>query len=150
VDADRARHLRESTDRFLDLVARDHHQVRELVDHDDDEGKRLGRPGSLLPVSSSTILMFRLYCSMLRTPSAGERLVALLHLADGPPQRVGGLLRDRRRRREQVRDLLVHPELEPLGVDHDHPHVVRRRAVEDARQHRRSGRRTCRCLSTRR
>ncbi len=35
-----------------------------------------------------------------------------------------------------MRNVLVHPELQPLRIDHDHPHIVRRRAVEDARQHR--------------
>ena len=65
----------------------------------------------------------------------GERLVALFHLAHGPAQRVRRLLRIDDDRRQQVRDVLVHPELEPLGVDHDHPHIVRRRAVEDAREH---------------
>ena len=43
VDADRARHLREPADRFLDLVAGDHHQVGELVDHHDDERQRPGQ-----------------------------------------------------------------------------------------------------------
>ena len=43
MDADGARHLRQAADRFLDLVAGDHHQVRELVDHDDDERQRLRR-----------------------------------------------------------------------------------------------------------
>ena len=66
----------------------------------------------------------------------GERLVALLHLAHRPAQRVRGLLRIDDDRRQQVRDVLVHPELEALGIDHDHPHIVGRRAVEDARQHR--------------
>ena len=65
-----------------------------------------------------------------------ERLVALLHLAHGPAQRVGGLLRIDDDRRHQVRDVLVHPELEALRIDHDQPHVVRRRAIEDAREHR--------------
>ena len=35
-----------------------------------------------------------------------------------------------------MRNLLVHPKLEPLGVDHDQPHIVRRCSVEDAREHR--------------
>ena len=64
-----------------------------------------------------------------------ERLVALFHLAHRPAQRVGGLLRIDDDRRQQVRDLLVHPELEALRVDHDHPHVVGRGAVEDAGEH---------------
>ena len=55
-----------------------------------------------------------------------ERLVALFHLAHAPAQRVGRLLRIDDHRREQVRDVLVHPELEPLRVDHDEAHVVGR------------------------
>ena len=64
-----------------------------------------------------------------------ERLVAFFHLADGPAQRVGRLFGIDDDRRHQVRDVVVHPELQPLRVDHDHPHIVRRRAIEDARQH---------------
>ena len=36
VDAGRARLLREARDQLLDLLAGDHHQVGELVDHDHD------------------------------------------------------------------------------------------------------------------
>ncbi len=66
----------------------------------------------------------------------GQRLVALLHLVHRPAQGVGGQLGLDDDGREQVRDVFVHPQLEPLGVDHDQPHVVGRRAVEDAGQHR--------------
>ncbi len=66
----------------------------------------------------------------------GQRLVALLHLVHRPAQGVGRQLGLDDDRRQQVRDVLVHPQLEPLGVDHDQPHVVGRRAVEDAGQHR--------------
>ena len=66
----------------------------------------------------------------------GQRLVALLHLVHRPAQGVGGELGLHDDGREQVGDVLVHPQLEPLGVDHDQPHVVGRRAVEDAGQHR--------------
>ena len=65
-----------------------------------------------------------------------QRLVALLHFAHGPAERVGGLLRIDDDRREEMRDVLVHPELEALGIDHDQPHVVRRRPIEDAGEHR--------------
>ena len=40
MDADRARHLRQARDGLLDFVARHHHQVRQLVDDDDDAGQR--------------------------------------------------------------------------------------------------------------
>ena len=40
VDPDRARLLGEADDRVLDVGGRDHHQVRELVDHAQDVGQR--------------------------------------------------------------------------------------------------------------
>ena len=77
VDADGARHLRQPADRFLDLVAGHHHQVGELVDDDDDEGQRLRAPrgrAAPAPPPASAVRMLRLYCSMLRTPSAASVL----------------------------------------------------------------------------
>ena len=40
VNADRARHLRQSRDRLFDVAAVEHHQVGQFVDDDDDVGKR--------------------------------------------------------------------------------------------------------------
>ena len=100
------------------------------------KGSGFGASASLLPVSSSDQLDVAVVLLDVADAFGCERLVALLHLAHRPAQRVGRLLRIDDDRREQVRNLLVHPELEPLGVDHDQPHVVGRRAVEDARQHR--------------
>jgi hypothetical protein len=54
----------------------------------------------------------------------GEVVVALVHLLDHPLQRLGGLLRVGDDRRDQVRDALVGRELDPLGVDQHHPHLV--------------------------
>jgi hypothetical protein len=38
VDAHRAGHLGEAHDRFFNLATGNHHQVSQLIDHDDDEG----------------------------------------------------------------------------------------------------------------
>ena len=97
-----------------------------------------------LPLSSSTgpvvlgLRQLQVAVVLLDVADAdrGERLVALFHLAHRPAQRVRRQLRIDDDRRQQVRDVLVHPELEALRVDHDQPHVVRRRAEEDAREHR--------------
>ena len=150
MDADGARHLRQPADRFLDLVARDHHQVRELVDHDDDERQRLRGVGILVAGLLQHELDVAVVLLDVADAFGGERLVALFHLAHGPAQRVGRFLRIDDDGREQMGDLFVHPELESLRVDHDHPHVVGRGAVEDAREHRSSARPTCRCPSSRR
>ena len=47
MNADGPRHLGKARDRFLDLVAGDHHQVGQLVDHHYDEWKRFGGFGVL-------------------------------------------------------------------------------------------------------
>jgi hypothetical protein len=108
----------------------------ELVDHDDDERKRLeGLAVGRRPLLGNRLLDVAVVLLDVADALGGERLVALFHLADGPAQRVGGLLRIDDDRRQQVRDVVVHPELQSLRIDHDHPHIVRRRAVEDAGQH---------------
>ena len=65
-----------------------------------------------------------------------EVVVAHVHLAHDPVQRLGGLLRVRDDRRDQVRHALVDVQLDPLGVDQDHPHLVGRRAHQDRGDHR--------------
>ena len=41
VNAHGARHLRQARDGFLDVVRIHHHQIGQLIDHDDDLGQRL-------------------------------------------------------------------------------------------------------------
>ena len=73
VDADRARLLREADDRVLDLLRRDHHQVGELVDHDEQVRQRLARRARAACGSAS---------GRLRARTVRHALVAALHLAD--------------------------------------------------------------------
>ena len=92
VDADRARHLRQAADRLLDLVARHHHQVGQLVDDDDDErqrARRLGivRAGLRQDVPDVAVVLLDVADALGR-----ERLVALFHLAHRPAQRIRRLL----------------------------------------------------------
>ncbi len=140
VDADGARHLREAADRLLDLLAGHHHQVGQLVDDDDDEGQRLAARLAVRALGVGLLGQRRPHVAVELLDVADavrrQRLVALLHLAHGPAQRVGGLLGIDDDRREQVRDVLVHAEFEPLRVDHDEAHFVGRGAEEDAADHR--------------
>ena len=143
VDADGPRHLREAGDRLLHLAAREHHQVGQLVDGEHDVGQRLrqlvGIRGRLAgPAVRLLQLCAHVPVVLLQVahPFRRQLLVAFLHLVDGPAQGVGGQLRLDHHRRQQVGDVLVHAELEPLGIDQDEPHVVGRGLVEDAREHR--------------
>ena len=65
-----------------------------------------------------------------------HQLVAPLHLADAPVERVGGLLHVGDDRAQQVRDALVDAHLEHLRVDQDQAHVARLGLVEQAQDHR--------------
>ena len=69
---------------------------------------------------------------------------------DDPLQRLGGLLRVGDDRRDQVRHALVVGELDPLGVDQHHPHLVRRGPQQDRGDQRVDASSTCRRRSRRR
>ena len=115
VDADRARLLREADDRVLDVGRRDHHQVRELVDHAEDVGQR----------RFAALRARRVQLDQAARARQRHDPVALLHLLDEVLQRVGGHPRARDHRRQQMRDRLVVVELDLLGVDEHEPHLVR-------------------------
>ena len=59
-----------------------------------------------------------------------------VHLLDDPLQRLRRLLRARDDRRDEVRDALVGRQLDALGVDEHHAHLVGRRPHEDRGDHR--------------
>ncbi len=65
-----------------------------------------------------------------------EQLVAPLHLADTPVERVGRLLHVGDHGGQQVRDAFVDAQLEHLRVDEDHAHVARLGLVQQAQDHR--------------
>jgi hypothetical protein len=131
---DRARHLGQARDRLLHLVRGDHHEVGQLVDDDHDvvEGLELLRPfrgrGSL-PADDVVVLV------NVAHPLRGQLADAPLHLRHRPFEDVGRDLGIGDHGGEEVGNVLVHAELEPLGVDEDHAHFVRRGLVEDARDH---------------
>jgi hypothetical protein len=54
VDADGPGHLGDPHDRLLDVAGRHHHQVVELVDHDDDEREAFGTASASSTSSSSS------------------------------------------------------------------------------------------------
>ncbi len=104
----------------------DHHQVGELVDHD-EQVRQL-----LLATLAQRAVRFR------QAPGAQARepLVAALHLGDDVGENGARLLRARDDGRQQVREPFVVAELDPLRVDQDQPHLVRRRAQQDRREDR--------------
>ena len=127
-----ARQLGDPDDRLLDVARGDHHQVGQLVD--DDQQVRVGRQDALgvrrdgqRPRAHRAVEVVD-----VPEPEVREVVVAGVHLADDPLQRLGGLLGVGDDGGDQVRDALVGGQLDPLGVDQHHPDLGRRGAHEDA------------------
>ena len=86
MDADGARLLREPDDRVLDVLRADHHQVGELVDHDEQV-----RELRLAALAEGV----RFASGRPRARSCGEVHVAALHLGDDVQEDGARLLRAR-------------------------------------------------------
>ena len=138
VDADGPGHLGDAADRLLDVAGRHHHEVVELVDHDEDERQALvapvSRPGlgpwQVAPVEGGVV------AGDVAEADLGQQVVAALHLLHRPRQRVGRLLRVGDDLGEQVGQPVVLAHLDPLRVDEDHAHLVGRGAHQDRRDER--------------
>ena len=117
VDTGRARELRQTADQGFDFARRDEHQVGELVDHDHDVGQ--------LVVGILGVPLFDLAHAGLRKP-----LVALIHLFGHLEERAGRHARIGDYRVLEMRDAVVDAQLDALGIDHHHLHLVGRRAHE--------------------
>ena len=135
MDADGARHLREAGDRFFDVGLIEHHQVGELVDDDHDVGQGL----------FFLILVEKQSASDCRTAGCTDRCCGREREAsslrrrsistDGVAQSVGGEFGLGDDGREEVRDSLVHAQLDALGIDQDQAHLLRRCLVEHRHDH---------------
>ena len=116
VDADGAGHLRDAADAGLDVARRDHHEVVELVDDDHDERQPLvalagGRVGIVLGRQLAAV-EHRVVARDVAHADLGEQLVAHVHLAHGPVERVRRLLRVGDDLGEEVRQVVVGAELD--------------------------------------
>src|SRR5262245_45948953 len=84
MNADRACHLRQTRDRFFNLVPGHHHEVRELVDDDNDEWQRLRS----VRIFVARFLEYQPDVPVVLLDVANalgrQRLVALFHLAHSP------------------------------------------------------------------
>ena len=134
MDADGARHLRQTRDRFLDIVAVQHHQVGQLVDDDDDVGNR-AVVGLLGCKQAGRVVEQRVVAGDVADAFRGQKLEPPLHLAHGVAQRVGcefGLGDDGR---IEVRNPLIIAQLQPLWIHQHEAHLIGRRLIKDRHDH---------------
>ena len=113
VDAGRPRELGDPDDGVLDVPRGDHHQIGQLVD--DDEQVRIGRIHTLRPGRRTSFTGPHLAVEVVDVPDPGRFhvLVAHVHFANDPAQRVGRLLRVGDHRRDEVRNRLDRPRTPP-------------------------------------
>ena len=128
--------LRDSNDGVFDVTRRDHHEVCELVD--DDEQIRIlaknafaSRRNLDRALGDGTVVIVDVF-----EAERVQVVVAHVHLFDDPLQRLGRLLGVRDDGRDEVRDSLIRRELDALGVDENHANFGRCRFHEQRRDHR--------------
>ena len=116
-------HLRQAADVILDVLGGGHHQVRQLIDDNDD----LRHGPKLLPRGGQTVIALQ-----VAGAGGGEHLVAVEHLPDRPAQRAGGLFGVGDDRHQQMRNAVVAAQLHHLGVDHQQLNLLGRGLVQQA------------------
>ena len=130
MDAHRPALLGQPDDVLLDFLAGGHHHVGDLVGDHHDEGHGGGDRSSLflcLGLDSLEKLLAAKGVVLREVPHAhlGEQGIPLLHLLDGPGEDRLGFLHVGDHRVHQVGQRLVRRELDHLGIDHQHQHLVR-------------------------
>ena len=116
-------HLRQAADVILDVLGGGHHQVRQLIDDNDD----LRHGPKLLPRGGQTVIALQ-----VAGAGGGKHLVAVEHLPDRPAQRAGGLFGVGDDRHQQMRNAVVAAQLHHLGVDHQQLNLLGRGLVQQA------------------
>ena len=120
VNAGRPRHLSDPLDGGFHFLAGGQHQVRDLVDHDDDVGEGVSRSIRLLAQIRHTGVV----AGDVANPELGHGLVAIFHLSHGPLERGNGLVRIGHHGRKQMRNAVIGRQLQHLRVDHDETALI--------------------------
>src|SRR5690606_13065647 len=124
VDPGGAGQLGDADDSVLHVAGSDHHEVGELVDDDEQVGVGLvaavaARGRGELPGPHCSVEVVN-----VPEPGGGQVVVPAVHLPHDPLQGVRGLLGVGDDGGDEVRDALVHGELDPFRVDEDEADLV--------------------------
>ena len=122
--------LGDTNDRGLDILAGDHHQVRKLVDDNDQIGHLLGRVVVMLKLAGGLLFVVGRDLTHVETL---EDLQATLHLGHGPLQSARGLLGLGHHGHIEMRQTVIARKLDALGVDHDQANVLGKGSHEQGR-----------------
>ena len=128
MDAGRSGQLGQTDDRRFHIIFGDHHQVCQLIYHND-------KPGHV-----GDICLFPFFCvlegQLIVAPDipdigVAEFLIAVIHLLDGPVQGHRRLSGIRHHRMEQVGDAVIDGQLDLFGIDHQELYFFRSRFIKN-------------------
>ena len=132
MDADRAGHLGQTSDRILDFMTGSHHQIGEFVDDDYDVRQRLPLFAILVEILDCVAARdFQIVAIDVAHAPARQLLVAPLHLGHCPAQRARRRLRIGDDRCGQMRNVFVKTQLQALRIDQDQFHFIGAGAIEN-------------------
>ena len=112
--------LCQTADRAFHLAGSNHHKVRQLVDNNDDLRKFLSDLLSCLASLDLLVKPFQITDIVL-----GKQFIPLLHLSHSPVQGAGRFLRVSNNRNHQMRNSVVHTELNHFRVNKNQFHLFR-------------------------
>ena len=136
--------LREPGDQLLDLLAHHHHQVGQLVDHNNNERQTLERFGLIRRQAEGVVdeffalggfVDFGVVAGQVAHTELAHQFIAALHFSHTPVQAVRGLAHVGDHGGEQVRNAFVDAHLEHLGVNQQQAHIARVGLVQEAQNH---------------
>ena len=122
--------LGDTHNRGLDILTGDHHQVRELVNDDDQVRHLLWRVVVMLKLAGG---LFFVVGRDLTHVEPLKDLQAALHLGHSPLQSARGLLGLGHHGHIEMRQTVIARKLDALGVDHDQANVLGKGAHEQGR-----------------
>ena len=127
VDTGGTAQLGDTHNRSLDVLAGNHHQVRKLVDDDDQVGHLLRRVIVMLKLAGGLLFVIGRDLAHVK---ALEDLQAALHFGHRPLQGTRGLLGLGHYGDVKMRQTVIACKLDALGVDHDQANVLGKGAHE--------------------
>ena len=133
VNTDRTSLLRNASDAVFYVASRNHHQVIQLINHNQDVRNAIKTLISVLFFRQIATVVRSVVTNDVSETSLNQQVVASLHLFDCPTQRIGSLLWVCYWRREQVWQPRVLRHFNLLWVNQNHLHLIRSRT----HQHRR-------------
>ena len=144
MDAGGAGFLRQAGNQLLNLFARHHHQIGELVHHHHDKrqffqrlgvvGREAERVGDFFAPRGGFGDFFVIARQVAHAHMA-HQAIAFFHFVHAPVKRVGGVFHIGYHGGEQVRDVLVHRKFQHFRVYHNQAHIFGRGFVEHGQNH---------------